>query len=162
MTPLMIASQAGHVEMVEQLIKSGADVNLRNSSGDTALIYAFNDLSRISVISRNINDVEKIEECVQLLLKHDADVNIQGIVGDTALMHLARRASHYLELFPNSQFKIKHFTRDEKLSVMEKCTFALIDAGADPNLKNDEGHTALIIGANILRFVRKWSRLVLM
>ena len=28
MTPLMIASQAGHTELVEQLIKSGADVNL--------------------------------------------------------------------------------------------------------------------------------------
>ena len=32
--------------------------------------------------------------------------------------------------------------------------FSLIDAGADPNLKNDNDCTALILGANILNFVK--------
>lgn len=39
-TPLMEASQEGHIELVRYLIATGADVNSATSSGDTALMYA--------------------------------------------------------------------------------------------------------------------------
>lgn len=39
-TPLMEASQEGHLELVKYLIVAGADVNAATSSGDTALMYA--------------------------------------------------------------------------------------------------------------------------
>ena len=135
MTPLMIASQAGQVEIVELLIKSGADVNFQNSSCDTAFIYAFNDWPVKCQV-------------MQMLLKHHADINIQGKDGETALMHLARETSHSRK---NFQSRIL----SEDIAAMEKCMFALIDAGADPNLKNDKGCTALILGANHLNFVQK-------
>jgi len=39
-TPLMEASQEGHLDLVKYLIVAGADVNAATSSGDTALMYA--------------------------------------------------------------------------------------------------------------------------
>ena len=159
MTPLMIASQSGQTKLVEQLIRAGADVNHQNSSGDTALIYAFKDLTHFTLLamSKNINHMEKIQECVQVLLQHQAEINIQGKDGNTALMHAANKTSCYLEQFQKSKIKsnIKNFTRDEEFADMEKCMFSLIDAGADPSLKNDRDSTALILGANILNFVKK-------
>ena len=136
MTGLMIASQAGHVNLIEQLIKSGADVNLQNSSGDTAFIYALSDWS-----------------VMQMLLQHDAKINIQGKDGDTALIHLTRETSYTLVQSQKNFQKSRIFSED--IAAMEKRMFALIDAGADPNLKNDKGHTALILGANLLNVVQK-------
>lgn len=39
-TPLMISASAGHQSIVEKLVKSGADLNASNSTGQTALHYA--------------------------------------------------------------------------------------------------------------------------
>ena len=146
MTALMIASQGGQTELVEQLIKAGADVNIQNASGDTALIYAFKgstDTSRLIY-----------EECVQLLIQNHAKVNIQGKDGVTALMHLAKMISCYLRSV--SKFGIRNFTKKpEDLVAMENCMFALMDAGADPNLKNDKGRTALMLSTNSLNFVEE-------
>ena len=59
MTPLMIASQAGHTELVEQLSKAEASMNIRSTFGDTALMYA----------ARRMN-------CVKKHLEFGANVNI--------------------------------------------------------------------------------------
>ena len=143
MTGLMIASQAGHENLIEQLIKSGADVNLQNSSGDTAFIYAFNHWPVKCQV-------------IQMLLQHDAKINIQGKDGDTALIHLTRETSYTLAQSQKNFQKSRIFSED--IAAMEKCMFALIDAGADPNLMNDKGHTALILGANHLNVVQKLIR----
>ena len=143
MTGLMIASQAGHGELVEQLIKSGADVNLQNSSGDTAFIYA-------------CNDWPVKYQVIQMLLQHDAKINIQGKDGDTALIHLTRETSYTSAQSQKNFQKSRIFSED--IAAMEKYMFTLIDAGADPNLKNDKGHTALILGANLLNVVQKLIR----
>lgn len=39
-TPLMEASSAGHIEIIELLIRHGADVNAQSSTGNTPLMYA--------------------------------------------------------------------------------------------------------------------------
>ena len=75
MTPLMLASQAGHVDLVAKLIERGASRNVQSNSGDTALIYATKE--------NKIN-------CVQKLIELGANVNIQGGNGQTALMHATR------------------------------------------------------------------------
>ena len=75
MTALMIASEAGHVELLVELLGVGADVNIQNSVGDTALI--------ISTIKGKMDSVQE-------LLKFRADTSIQGKDGFTALMHAAK------------------------------------------------------------------------
>ena len=72
MTPLMLASQAGHVDLVAKFIEAGANNNIQSNSGDTALIYATK--------KNKIN-------CVQKLIELGANVNIQGGNGQTALNH---------------------------------------------------------------------------
>jgi hypothetical protein len=42
-TALMIASGRGHLNIVQYLVKNGADVNLRDSDNETALIWAINN-----------------------------------------------------------------------------------------------------------------------
>ncbi len=68
-TPLMYAALYGDRALVKQLIEAGADPNLRNHAGATALTWA-------------VDDVEK----VKLLLDAKADVNASSEFGRTPLM----------------------------------------------------------------------------
>ncbi len=85
-TPLMLAAQGGHLDVVQLLIENGADVNARNLAGVTALMEA----------SRG-----GFDRIVELLLKNGAEVNVKieskwgtrKLNGTTALM-LAATAGH--------------------------------------------------------------------
>lgn len=70
-TPLILASFQSNKEFVELLLKYGADVDLQNAIGDTALMNA--------TYSGNI-------EIIKLLLEHDADIEIRQRNGLTALI----------------------------------------------------------------------------
>ena len=72
MTPLMLASEAGHVDLVVKLIEAGANMNILSNTGDTSLIHATKE--------NKIN-------CVQKLMELGANVNIRGGNGQTALMY---------------------------------------------------------------------------
>lgn len=69
LTPLMLASAYGKQDIVEFLLKSNADVNLKGLNGETALSFAFDQI--------------KISE---LLINHGADVNSKNADGRTPLM----------------------------------------------------------------------------
>ncbi len=60
-TPLFMASQSCHTEIVRQLIRAKADVNVTTKNGATPLIVA--------------SQQEACYEIVELLLKAGADVN---------------------------------------------------------------------------------------
>jgi ankyrin repeat protein len=73
-TPLMIASSSEQSEMVDALLKNGADVNMKSNIGWTALMLA----------------VDKgYVEIVNALLKNGANVNATENEGWTALMLIA-------------------------------------------------------------------------
>ena len=74
MTALMVASESGITELINELLTAGADVNLQSSHGDTAIVLA---------TMKGQND------CVEELLQFGANPNIQGKGGLTALMHAA-------------------------------------------------------------------------
>lgn len=73
-TPLMEAASAGHNEIIELLIKHGADVNATSSSGNTPLMYA--------CAGGHVN-------AVRLLLEHGANVEDHNENGHTPLMEAA-------------------------------------------------------------------------
>lgn len=73
---LLLAAMKGDREKVVSLLDDGADINSRDQSGWTPLLWA---------ISRGQTDI------VKLLLEKDADVNARAARGWTALMEAANR-----------------------------------------------------------------------
>lgn len=70
-TPFMEACMNGNIDLVEMLLKAGADINKTNASGCSALMWACG--------AGNLKTVE-------LLLASGADVNITDKYGNTALV----------------------------------------------------------------------------
>ena len=68
-TPLMYAALYGDIESARQLLKMGADPNLQNEAGATALMWATDNL-----------------EMVSLLVEHGADVNAKSSDSRTPLL----------------------------------------------------------------------------
>lgn len=78
-TPLTVAAFFGHLDIVDLLLKNGADVNARErDSRETALMEA-SDAGHSDIVA--------------LLLKNGADVHIRNGNGQTAL-HLAIKEDH--------------------------------------------------------------------
>jgi ankyrin repeat protein len=68
-TPLMFAAEIGSLDAMKILVERGADVNLQNAFGSTALMWSVSDPKK-----------------VRLLLDHGADVNKVAKSGRTALI----------------------------------------------------------------------------
>ena len=73
-TPLMYAALYGDSDSVRRLLAAGADPNLKNDAGATALMWAAGDLGK-----------------TRLLVDHGADVNARSDTGRTPLMIAATR-----------------------------------------------------------------------
>ena len=82
-TPLIIAASYGELDIIELLLDYGADPNLQDNWGNTALM-------------NNAQDVAEDTYITQFLLDHGADPNIKNMVGDTALMYAAWKG--YIEI----------------------------------------------------------------
>jgi uncharacterized protein len=105
-TPLILTVQKGYKEVVALHLSKGADVNVQNENGDAALHYAgCCDLVELLVKSKEDVDIKNREretplmiatdhgdkEVVALLLDRGANVDAQDIEGRTALMKAATR-----------------------------------------------------------------------
>ncbi|KAH3755448.1 hypothetical protein DPMN_190144 [Dreissena polymorpha] len=101
-TPLMIASQLGHTDVVEGLLHVGADINIKSDTGTTALILALvKGHGQIAYwLLQNGADVDQKymdrspmhfaayrsdSAIIKELIKRNADPNVQDIDGDTPL-----------------------------------------------------------------------------
>jgi len=115
----------GCEECVALLLKSGADVNSRNSQGETALVYAarteFGPGQEDWGLPADANEGTFLS-ITQQLLKAGADVNVHGVGSLSALSWaVATRKPHVLD--------------------------ALLKAGAHPNDSDKNGTTPLILAA---------------
>jgi len=76
-TPLMYAALYSDAATVRRMLEAGADPNLRNDSGASALMWAAGDLEK-----------------TRLLLDHHAEVNARSDAGRTALLIAAGRMNN--------------------------------------------------------------------
>ena len=135
-TDLHFAAQAGDVSEVERLVAAGADVNIQDENGNTPLKYASAEphpevLSTLISLGANphladrrgftpIHCVaghgfyEESIEMAEILIKAGADVNVRSKVQGFVPLHEARTVRMI-------DFLLQH--------------------GADPTIKNDEGQT---------------------
>ena len=125
---LMIVSEANH-EILECLIKAGADVNIRDTFGKTALTYAAAAGKKDCVnllIAAGAEDKNTALlcaamanrcECVRILVQAGADVNIKGKSWNSALT---------------------------SVTGCPVCVEVLLEAGADVNATNIDGLSLLL------------------
>ena len=145
-TPLMVAAEKGHVSVATFLIERGADVDLQDENGNTALHHALYGsdvsceiLSCLIGSGADVNGVNKVKHtplmiaakrghinALTLLIKHGAhDVDLQDDDGNTALHHAV-------------------YGSDVSFEILS----CLIGIGADVNARANNGCTPLMIAAD--------------
>ncbi|XP_046337771.2 ankyrin repeat domain-containing protein 17-like [Haliotis rufescens] len=171
MTPVITAAEKGHKEVVELLVKEGADVTLVNKKGDNLLHSASRGghvevvkfvLSQgtLSINSRGWKRMTPAmtaadkghKEVVELLVRKGADVSLLDIGHDT-LLHLACRGGHVeVVKFVLSQGMVSINSRGWKkmtpvITAAEKghteVVELLVKEGADVTLVNKKGDNLL-------------------
>jgi ankyrin repeat protein len=139
-TPLMYAAWVGSVDAMTQLLDHGADPNLSNSSGSTALMLSATELSKI-----------------RLLKNRGARVNVVSARGRTPLFLAAMsdRSADIARLLIAAGADVK-VVDGMKMTVLHAAALGndaetvrlLIDAGLDVNAIDFKGYSPLIYAAS--------------
>lgn len=74
MTPLMLALQANQPESIAELLKAGADVNIRNVDGSNVLFF--------------VPDMTRSLEAVETLVSYGVDIHCRNNRGQTPITHI--------------------------------------------------------------------------
>lgn len=121
-TAFMRAAKAGDTAVMKLLLAHGADPNLVQKNGNTALMLAaglgYRD-GNMAVPTRDRGTTQEILAALQICLDHGADIKAQGANGDTALHHAV--------------------TGRGDVEIIRY----LVEHGASPDVKNARGQTAL-------------------
>jgi ankyrin repeat protein len=108
------------LEKIRDLIRKGADINCKNTRGNTPLINSI---------------TKSFTSCTKLLINHGADTNITNNLGETAL-HILAKSFNY-------KFK--------KYSIIADL---LINSNIDLNKKNNENKDALDINEILKKHIK--------
>ncbi|XP_078587226.1 uncharacterized protein LOC144868635 [Branchiostoma floridae x Branchiostoma japonicum] len=168
-TALHAASAKGHDELVELLLKNGADLTMTNQHGDTALhaACAGGHGKVVELLIKNGADLNMTNQggytalhvscrqghgkVVELLIKNGADLNVTDQHGDTAL-HAACAGGHgkVVELLIKNGADLNVTNQHGDTALHAACAGGhgkvvelLIKNGADLNMTNQGGYTAL-------------------
>jgi ankyrin repeat protein len=160
-TALLYAAFWGNAKCVTALLRAGADPNVKaradkDGNPDVKIrFYRWNkNLRGDNYTALHYAAKQGHAECVQALLETNANPNVQNREGHTAL-HYAAKQRHipcmkallpYMlpeaisanSHFPGTALHMLLWSEAEARSVK-----TLLEAGADPNVQNCEGHTAL-------------------
>ena len=157
------------IAVVQALIQDGADVNARDSQGNTPLFYAKAPSEATALIQAGADVNAKNNsgqtplfyvggEVITLLINAGADVHVRDergrtpifpkISGGRSLEDIETFARHGLDINTqdnNGNTALMNGNGDEDIRPSETTIQALLKAGADPNIKNKAGKTALQI-----------------
>ena len=139
-TPLMYTAWVGSVDAMTRLLDRGADPNLSNSSGSTALMLSATEIAK-----------------VRLLKDRGANVNVASTRGRTALFLAAMsdRSADIARLLISAGADV-HVVDGMKMTVLHAAALGndtetvrlLVDAGLDVNATDFQGFTPLIYASS--------------
>lgn len=113
-------------QLISALLASGADINLANNAGQTALQFFVGSKAPTIYTSKRGHDV-----ALAAILRAGADAEVRDVEGRTPLFHLAQAG-------------------DIDKRSMESISKTLIDAGADLDTRDQEGRSLLHAAAGRL------------
>ena len=136
-TALIHVTGKGYLDCVNVLLEAGANVNAESDSNGMSALATAASMERPG--------------CLQRLLEAGADVNKVTPKGETALMLAARRDRSFNPVRHLSDKLQRWFTQMTPPSTADVgiCVKILIDAGADVNMKDKDGQTALMFAARV-------------
>ncbi|XP_059143882.1 serine/threonine-protein phosphatase 6 regulatory ankyrin repeat subunit B-like [Physella acuta] len=160
---LFYCAQKGDYKCVEKLIEKGADVRYKDSLGDTALMYAsrgvcvpvaYSPKAKTKVEDRLIT--EDHVRCMEVLIQHGADVNARNFIGCSPLTYCTMYGSKSgVEKLLDKGARVDdknnegkaalHFAAVSYTDKQHDCVSAILRHGADVNITDSEGNTALIL-----------------
>lgn len=127
------------LNIAQALLNHGANVNLQDADGNTALHHAANHFYHLEV--------------AEILLNHGANVNAQSNIGDTALHRSASYGHLSTVVFLLKNGANVHLKGEHGNSVLhcaaqsrgpnERVVEAILNHGADVNARNNNGSTPL-------------------
>lgn len=140
-TPLLVATMHNSVDTARLLIEAGADVNAQDDRQDSPLLYA---------------GAEGRTEILALILKARPNFKVYNRFGGTALIPACERGHvEAVHLLVKTPVDLNHLNRLGSTTRVETVILGqggprhqdivrlLIEAGADPDLADNEGVTAL-------------------
>ena len=148
-SPLVNAAERGHLEVLEYMLKEGANPNYVNAYGNTPIIYAA---------------MARQKEAIKLLMQHGADVNqakafgvsifkLSCIYGDEMVKTmLTSHNADVNKIYSNLAVKTHNQNTTALMSFAEKCQLSsvkiLVENGADISVKDSKGLTAIDYAIN--------------
>ena len=164
-TPLGEAAVTGDAEVVRKLVAAGADVNAPGPDGETPLMVLArgNGLDAARILIEHGADVKAREKwrgqtaliwaaaegqsgMIKLLLEHGADPNVQSDVNEWQRQVSAEKRRMYRPY--GGMTALMYAARQGCVA----CAEALVAGGADKDLSDPRGVTALIIALDNLHF----------
>jgi uncharacterized protein len=138
---LIRAVKANDLALARELIAAGADVNARDEIRDSAFLYA---------------GAEGLNEILRLTLEHGADVASTNRFGGTALIPASEHGHvETVRILIEAGVPVNHVNDLGWTALQEAILLGdggpsqqavvdlLLDAGADPDIRDRQGHTAL-------------------
>lgn len=136
-TPVSIASERGHLKLVQYLVEHGADVNQQSGYDDAT------PLDKASYFG--------FFEIVRYLVEHGADINARNKDGKTPLMHACERyrsdivkylVQHGANVNSKDKYGSSVLHMVAQIGPLETVQL-LVDHGADVNIQNNNGDSPL-------------------
>jgi ankyrin repeat protein len=139
-TPLHVASQFGHLDVVKWLLDHNADVHVHDDKGDTPLHLAA---------------IEGHLEVARILLEHNAEVNSRNNDGSTPLLlrHIVDTLMLYGYCWTTMRMCTSTTTKETLHYITQRqghleVARILLERNAEVNSRNNDGYTPLLLCIN--------------